>query len=609
MSERNTPSSPIKKVGIFVSILLLITVTVFLMTRGPEEDSKTVVRSTPTPAAVVQKESSGMDTAYFAKRFSDLSDLAQARFDERVQMHSSHNFNQGMEDADVFLEDTYTFDGVEWRVMADDKGPGCITRIWLSNNFDGRLRFYFDQEQEPRLDVTVSELMEGSYKQAAPFLVFSATESNTGQCFYIPMPFKKHCTVMASAKNSGLKYQINVRKFSNDADVITFNPTFDERTKKALTEANAFLAMKGFGHFLRSELKKKTFTLPPKGPDGRTSKVMILDLPGPAAIDYFQMKIESLTPEIMRNLRLQVYWDRLTEPSIDCSIADLFCSIDLNTDWNSLPLGYLKENNLLFSQFYMPYLEKAQFFIENNNNVPVELSFDYHIDLTDLPSDPLHLFVRTNYQSFYIGWLHKFLEFQGVGNFVGMNLSVSAEGMNPRYFYMEGDEYFYVNGEKFPAWNGTGMDHYFNCDDKISKVNYFWMPTHGCIAKADTPGGASNCFRFHLLDSIPFQTSLMFVQEIGCPIQYMNTNTEQAFKADYKWTCFWYGRETKEKVPRQEELLYYVVSQNENDVPTELSPIMQNAKLNIKLPLGTYWIHYAPVWDLSQVRHRQQEVK
>lgn len=77
----------------------------------------------------------------------------------------------------------------------------------------------------------------------------------------------------------------------------------------------------------------------------------------------------------------------------------------------------------------------------------------------------------------------------------------------------EGDEKIYVDGEAFPSTFGTGTEDYFGyawCDP-----NPFMRPYHA-QPRCDGPGnfGHTNVNRFHVLDSIPFRTSLQFDIEL-----------------------------------------------------------------------------------------------
>jgi len=204
--------------------------------------------------------------------------------------------------------------------------------------------------------------------------------------------------------------------------------------------------------------------------------------------------------------------------------------------------------------------------------------------------------------------LYPFLEVEGNGNFVGLTVHAASTPTDPPFFYLEGDEYFYVDGENEPSLSGTGMDNYFNSSQHFGNVNYFYTPTHGCLSKQFVENkGSTNCFRFHLLDAIPFQTSLMLVEEAGCPIQYANAATID--KVAYEWTCYWYGKQATEKVPRKENLLYFSVSDKPDGSPTPDSPIMINGQVRLKLPKGKWWVHFAPVYDLSAVQHQEIESK
>ena len=71
----------------------------------------------------------------------------------------------------------------------------------------------------------------------------------------------------------------------------------------------------------------------------------------------------------------------------------------------------------------------------------------------------------------------------------------------------EGDEKFFVDGEKFPSWFGTGCEDYFGYSwgwpTKFSKEYHAQPFTNGEMY------GIGNRLnnRFHIIDSVSFQSS------------------------------------------------------------------------------------------------------
>ncbi|MEW6238323.1 MAG: DUF2961 domain-containing protein [Candidatus Omnitrophota bacterium] len=569
----------------------------------PQSSVSSAPSNTPTPKIAASKQ---YDTAYFLKRMGDLREFARPHPNEKMILRSSHNSQNGPDDADVFLG-AYKLDGdgVEWKALLDEKGPGCITRLWLPSHVKGRLRIYFDNEAKPSIEAPISDFFAGKYKEHfKKMLVFDPEVTPYGYISYFPLPFEKQCAIFTDSQDSNFRYQINVLKLDSSVKTVTFTNELDSSARNALANLDKFMEQFAFSHFAGKPLSEMpSLKIPPK------NRKMLINLPGPAALDYFLLHLSPFTDEMLRGLQMKVYWDDILEPAIECSLYDFFCHGGLNLDgWNSLFLGIFKSEGKCFCQFYMPFKQKAQFFLENNTEQEATVSFSYHIDPEKTPDDPLYLFVRTHRRDLIMGYLYPFLEVEGVGNFVGMNIQALSSPTDPPYFYLEGDEYFYVDGENEPAWSGTGLDNYFNSSQHFANVNYFFTPTHGCLSKQFAEKQSStNCFRFHLLDYIPFQTSLMLVEEVGCPFQYSNVATIDM--VNYEWTCYWYGKQAAAKVPRNEELFYFSVNETPEGSPTPDSPIMVNRQVRLRLPRGKWWVHFAPIYNLSDVQHQEVESK
>ncbi len=567
--------------------------------RSPDEESQVTEKKnnheTPTPTDGTK------DTAYFLLRMASPRELAIPHPNETMVLRSSHNPDQP-EDADVFHGE-YEMDGVTWKTVLDEKGPGCVTRMWFSGNAQGRLRIYFDREDEPRVDTTIEEFYNGGYREyLKEMLVFPENRSGYGFISYFPMPFARHCTVMVSDETPNLKYQFNILKYKEEEIIKTFHPTLDDSTMRAYEHANQFMSYLAAHHFRnKSMTSEDEITIP------ANERKMIANIPGPAGLDYFVMNVTPQENNVLNGVQMQIYWDNLNKPAVDCTLAQFFghAKVDALPEnrWTSLYLGYLQEQNMFYSQFYMPFKKKAQIFFENSSATDISVKLAYHLDLDNNPEDFHYFYARSNHRDIRIGFLYPLIEFEGKGNFVGLSLHAESQQEVDPFFFMEGDELIYIDGEGDPSLVGTGLDNYFNGDDRFKNAAYFMTPTHGTVwKKVDSVTGEINSYRFHNLDSIPFETSLMYVQEAGCPIQY--SQMEEISHGEFSWTCYLYGIPAAEKVPRNEKLYYFVLNDEELGAPTPNSPLMRQGKVNMKVPPGRWWIHYAPIQNLEIVEHR-----
>ena len=86
-----------------------------------------------------------------------------------------------------------------WWVIADLKGPGYVSRFWLTGvEADHGLRLYFDNERWPRIDTTVGQFFEGG-KFPPPLSNFEQNCRYT----YVPIPYAERLIIMT--QEAGMK--------------------------------------------------------------------------------------------------------------------------------------------------------------------------------------------------------------------------------------------------------------------------------------------------------------------------------------------------------------------------------------------------------------------
>lgn len=100
--------------------------------------------------------------------------------------------------------------------LAEIDGPGAIEHIWMTPTGDWRtsiLRFYWDDEKDPSVEVPVGDFFGMGWGKYAP-LNSLAVAVNPGSAFncYWPMPFRKKCRITMenmAEEDMTLYYQID----------------------------------------------------------------------------------------------------------------------------------------------------------------------------------------------------------------------------------------------------------------------------------------------------------------------------------------------------------------------------------------------------------------
>ena len=439
--------------------------------------------------------------ATLAERLSD--PLWLARLDQPdTKIHTSYDRTGGNDDFGTFLRDSRT---PGWKVIADLKGPGYVSRVWFTGAKDGyphRFRFYFDGEAVPRLEGDIRDLFGG---KQAPFLAPLAEYNNYCWYSFVPLPYAKGLRIECEAGPAGAKvyYQVSESALPRGTPVATFAWPLPERDAAALESARAIWVAK---RWPEAGEKQETILA-----DWRTG----VTLTGPA---------------IIRRLEFEPAWAQIPEESRDAALRDWMVSIRYDGSTNAsvrVPLGDLcglpwrrvraqslyfgMEGEALFCAFPMPFAHAAEIRLESGRVAPVPVKIRAWVEKR--AQSPIG---TSGY--FHAGWWrttpsdagrpHPVVRAKGNGKYVGCLLSVCT--LDGSYWALEGDESIRKDGEKTPGWLGTGLEDYFNGGWYYQNV--MAGPTHGLFVKE--PFRTAQ-YRVHAMDPSRFEDSLDMEFERG----------------------------------------------------------------------------------------------
>ncbi|MCG8456695.1 MAG: DUF2961 domain-containing protein, partial [Holophagales bacterium] len=116
-------------------------------------------------------------------------------------------------------------------VIFDVPGAGAITRIWMTSGMGVsvpldpavRIRFYFDGEVAPTLDLPLPALFDGSVEPFTPPLTATRDTASGGFVSEVPLPFRKGCKVtLEGADDYRLWFQLTYHVLASASGVATF---------------------------------------------------------------------------------------------------------------------------------------------------------------------------------------------------------------------------------------------------------------------------------------------------------------------------------------------------------------------------------------------------
>ena len=401
-----------------------------------------------------------------------------------------------------------------WVVLADLEGPGYVSRFWFTGAQDKShpIRFYFDGEKKPRMDITLGDICGGQ----TPFLPPFAGYEN--YCWYslIPIPYKKRLVIMAEEggyKPGGwprLFYQINYSTLPEGVGVESFSMPLTEEDNAVLRQVSDRWSLSTFADVPSScQTVNEHVSLEP----GSTKTMCHLDGPGCVRGISITPDVDSVDgavarEHLLRDVVLQINWNDTSQPSVEVPLGDFFGSFWNRTRYQTMFYGMTGKT--FVSRFPMPYQQSAEISLENGGTVsiPIQLTVEYE-SLQGWKNEYGYFHSTWSKSTPYqVGQPHRILNVAGDGKYVGCILAVTS--MDRSWWILEGDEVMYVDGQSFPTWHGTGLEDYFNGGWYYQNV--LIRPLHGLVFKA--PFRIVQ-YRTHLVDSVRFSSSFDMFFERG----------------------------------------------------------------------------------------------
>ncbi|MFA6109529.1 MAG: DUF2961 domain-containing protein [Candidatus Latescibacterota bacterium] len=480
------------------------------------------------------------DLSWFLHRLHDFAFLTEPDREGRTVMASSLNQRMGPRDCN-FSEREEIEDGRRWRVLVDWQGPGCLTRFWTAGDFDGDLEIWLDGQRWLR--TTLRVLFGGALFPFIKPLVLDCPDSSQGRVSYLPIPFARSCRVRVASDTGSFYWQLNALRYPEGMPVHRVPDRWSGEEEAALARVR--------------ERWAQVRVVEDRSPDPcprvvvpATGSASVWEAVGPGQVQRLSFDLGD--GQVLATLALQAWWDGADEPAVAVPLRLLFCQATRPRDFASLFVS--RRGSRATCSFPMPYAAGARLALVNPTRQDLEIGC--RVDATPAPcTTDLRFHCKTGHERFGYGSINPLLRVNGTGRFAGLYLVTEQVGVSHyACFNQEGNEYFYVDGEQDPSWLGTGTEDYFNCAYYYARGEVD-TPTHGCLdVRLSETGldqrGLVAAYRFHLLDSVPFTRSLLFLLEAGCPRKGALAGVNGQEQVVYQWACFWYQAGAAEATPR-----------------------------------------------------------
>ncbi len=237
--------------------------------------------------------------------------------------------------------------------------------------------------------------------------------------------------------------------------------------------------------------------------------IVLADLRGPGMVTHIWLTAAANEYGWPRLLRLRIYYDGSSTPSVDAPVGDFFgVGHGFERDINSLMIRDSSSGRSRNCYWPMPFRRACRIVVTNEGRRRISNLY-YHVDWRKLPSLPpsigyFHAWYRQALPA-VAGKPYEVLSVQGRGHYAGTVMSVIQTAAG---WFGEGDDRIYVDGEKTASIQGTGTEDYFN--DAWSLREAQGLYTGVPVADGTDVGARMTAYRWHLADPIPFTRSFRF---------------------------------------------------------------------------------------------------
>ncbi len=406
-------------------------------------------------------------------------------------------------------------------VIFDEYGPGCLYKqamnVWVGypERGNNHIRFYFDDEASPRIDMTLNDYFGGKVAPFnSPFGFMDSIKDSHGIRFadqYYPLRFKKHL-VITIVPNSTWD-AISGVGYSGGFTCHLFQPGYKLESWKGTGEDNQHVRSQW--NNLGNDPKDTTGNINHKGFLTIHNNIVstILNLSGQSSLAAIKFSLEPYNQATFFSTYIRIYWDDSITPDINLPLGDFFGSSGLEGQadlpgnaWpktvQNLMFGYNGQAHTMYMYWPMPFWTGAKIEIFNNSGSNISLHYEIQEkpkNVYSYPTDSAGFFFAKKTDIKGAHTANTLFECTGQGHVVARTYYANAST------WTENDEFTYIDGVLTPQIHGNGTeDDYCQgwCGDTYNK------PLWGALTY-----GFQNAYRIYLGERYVFYNHIKIQNE------------------------------------------------------------------------------------------------
>jgi Protein of unknown function (DUF2961) len=243
----------------------------------------------------------------------------------------------------------------------------------------------------------------------------------------------------------------------------------------------------------------------------------LLNIKAAGIVQRIWVTIDDRSPEMLRGLRIRMYWDGSNTAAVDVPFGDFFCA-NLGEPVAFQSALFANPEGRSFNCYIpMPFNSGARITLSNESGHDLGLLF-FDVDyITLLKPNPENLFFHAAFnetKNAPVGQDAVLLpEVNGRGRFLGVSVGVNTDPVYGNTWWGEGEVKMYIDGDQaHPSINGTGSEDYIG-DGWMEGV--FAGQYQGCLV-ANGKAHQYAFYRFHVPDAIYFTHDFRAgIQQLG----------------------------------------------------------------------------------------------
>jgi hypothetical protein len=440
------------------------------------------------------------------------------------------SFDRNTGDASHGNQDLNNFlaSGPGGNVMLDQRGPGCVYRIWMTSleaAFPAEwVKIYFDGSRVPAIDVTMAQMFSGTHAPFLAPLVDNILSSSGGYVSYVPLCYRSSIKIVT---NMDRYYNIGYLTYPPGSDVTTWTPA---QNTAAMRAEWSHVTADPIGT-ARNTSASGTLTLAP----GATRSLVTLT--GPRTIEAIKIAIAGVTASsgataaaVLDHTWIKINWDGHSAAAVDAPLGSFFALGQFGSSAAHGLVAGLDASNTMYMYLPMPFRRSATIRLVNASAGTVS-GISYQIQYRPFTGNFANVgYLRTSYTKTTnapVGRDIPILHATGSGKFIGVTASYTGDLARS---YLEGDERITVDGSDSPAFYGTGAEDFFNGGFYFDHGPYSQPLAGNTVHATNADADQTSAYRFFLQDAIPFRRAITVTIQHG---PYDNTTDTSASMLAY----------------------------------------------------------------------------